>query len=169
MAAIGKRTTLKGGATTMMSTNRTHRLHIALFALAFASCAAIAADTGLVSPLKDQHAIRGCAWSASSPELGPGFVFLAELDESKILMRIDGADTVLATVGARPTGALDKVGAKLTRTYAAGNISVTATYTATRVCPAGDESCEVTKYDVTFTIARGARMQVIRASGDAGC
>lgn len=148
---------------------RTQRMRIALGVLVFASCAAIAADTGLVSPLKEQDAIRGCAWSASSSEVGPGFMFLAELDESKVLMRIDGADTVLTAVGPRPSRALNKVGDKLARTYKAGDISVTATYTATWVCPDGDEGCEVTKYDVTFTVSRGARMQTVRASGDVGC
>jgi hypothetical protein len=137
--------------------------------LALACCAAIAAGADLVSPLKDQDAIRGCAWSASSPQVGTGFMFLAELDESKVLMRIDGKDTVLTASEPRPVGALAKVGDTRIRTYKAGDISVTATYTATWVCPAGDEGCEVTKYDVTFTVTRGGRAQEIRASGDVGC
>jgi hypothetical protein len=146
------------------------RLHIALGLFAFASGAAPGGDSGnLVSPLKDQHAINGCAWTATSPQLGPGLVFLAELDESKVLMRIDGTDRVLAAVGPQRRSSLDKVGSTLTRTYGAEGISVTATYTVTWVCPQGDEACEVTKYDVILAVSLGGRTQIVKGSGAVGC
>lgn len=121
----------------------------------------------LVLPLRDQTAIDGCSWTASSIELGKGFIFLSEYDDSRSLMNIDGADVELALVADR--GGLKKVGDTLRRSYRADGLSIEATYEATWVCPDGDESCEVTRYKVTLVASKGSRRQVVQATGDVGC
>jgi hypothetical protein len=123
----------------------------------------------LVEPLTDQYAIEGCSWNAASPALGSGRIFLAELDESKVLMHIDGQDTVLTTDKPNSDHALNKVGDTIERTYRSNAIVVTATYTATWVCQEDSESCEVTEYTVTYTVSKNGQQQIVQAQGSMGC
>jgi hypothetical protein len=140
-----------------------------VLALAVSSVAlpAAAAAAHLVAPLKDQQVIDGCSWSASAPTIGAGFVFLAELDESRIVMNIDGWDIELKLVAAQ--GKLEKVGDVLERTFIAGDATVKARYTVTWVCPEDSESCEVTKFAAKFTVTKGSQSEIVNATGPVGC
>jgi hypothetical protein len=121
----------------------------------------------LVAPLKDQHAIDGCAWSASAPTVGPGFVFLGEIDDSRSLMNIGGSDVDLALTSEH--GSLKKVGDVLERTFKADGMLVKAKYRVTWTCPKGDNSCEVTRFTVSFNVSKRSKQQTVRATGDVGC
>ena len=132
------------------------------------SASVIAAETAhLVAPLDDQQTIDGCSWSASAAGVGDGFVFLAEYDESRIVMNIGGSDVQLKLVEAK--GQLKKVGDVLNRTFKAGDITVDARYTATWVCTEGSESCETTKFAVTFRVSKGGQSETVQATGHVGC
>lgn len=120
-----------------------------------------------MAPLKDQHAIDGCSWSASAPALGNGLVFLAEYDESRVLMNIDGSDMELTLVEAQ--GELRDVGDVAERTFTSGEVTVRARYTVTWTCPQEDESCEVTRYSAEFTVDKDGRSETLSATGDVGC
>ena len=121
----------------------------------------------LVVPLKDQHAIDGCAWSASAPTVGSGFVFLGEIDDSRSLMNIGGSDVDLALTSEH--GTLKKVGDVLERTFKAQGVLVRAKYRVTWICPKGDDSCEVTRFNVSFNVSKGSKQQTVRATGEVGC
>jgi hypothetical protein len=142
------------------------RLLVGISIFTLHGCSA-SSDALLVSPLTEQDAIDGCSWSASSKELGDGFVFLAEYDDSRTLMNIDGSDIELDLVD--ESGNLVAVGDVLERTYQAEGVLVNAKYTTTWVCPDGSESCEVTRYKITFDVSKGSRRQVVQATGDVGC
>jgi hypothetical protein len=137
--------------------------------LMLAASVGLAADSrGLISTLKNQGAIRGCQWNATAPSIGPGYIFLAEWDESKILMNIDGADVPLQVVGE-----VDKrpiKGTRMIKAYRAPGIEVKATYTVTWDCSQSDnESCEVTRYNATYEVSKGSQTQTVEASGEVGC
>jgi hypothetical protein len=121
----------------------------------------------LVAPLKNQDAIDGCSWSASSDSLGKGYIFLSEFDDSKTLMNIAGSDIELKLV--RENGQLKKLGDVLDRTFQAGDVTVKAHYVVTWACPKGDESCEVTRFSITFEVSKGGKTQTVKATGDVGC
>ena len=121
----------------------------------------------MVGLLANQTAIDGCSWSASSKVIGHGFVFLAEYDDSRALMNIDGSDIAINLVSAH--GKLKKVGDVLEKTFRSGNVLVKARYKATSVCPKDSESCEVTNYDVTFDVSKGSQRQLVDADGGVGC
>ena len=122
----------------------------------------------LLAPLQDQTIIDGCSWSASSSRIGDGYIFLAEYDQSRVLMNIDGTDTELRLVSSR--GDLSKVGGIATDTYRSQQgVVVYATYRATWTCPADNDSCEVTRYDATFEVTTRTRRQVVHATGAVGC
>lgn len=121
----------------------------------------------LVAPLKDQHAIDGCAWSASARTVGPGFVFLGEVDDSRSLMNIGGSDVELAL--ASEHGTLEKVGDVMERTFKGHDVLVKAKYRVTWACPKDDDSCEVTRFTVSFDVSKGSKQQTVRAAGDVGC
>lgn len=131
---------------------------------------AVAADESatLVAPLQNQSAIRGCSWTASAPVLGEGFVFLAEYDDSEILMNIDGSDVALELID--ETGSL-KLGEVLHRNYRGPGIAVSASYTSTWNCSMvpESESCEVTKFSATFEVKKNERTQIVQATGEVGC
>jgi hypothetical protein len=140
---------------------------VVLVLLSFTSLVRSATPDHLVAPLKDQHAIDGCAWSASAPTVGSGFVFLGEIDGSRSLMNIGGSDVDLAITSEH--GALQKPGDVLERTFKADGVLVNAKYRVTWTCPKDDDSCEVTRFTVSFKVAKGSKQQLVRATGDVGC
>ena len=124
----------------------------------------------LLAPLHDQSAIDGCSWSASSANVGKGFIFLAEHDQSRVLMNISGTDTELRLISTR--GHLKKLGSVATAVYRSKiGAVVYATYRTTWLCPKDDtsESCEVTKFNATFEVSTGTKRQMVNATGDVGC
>jgi hypothetical protein len=147
---------------------RRSSLACAVVAVVVAGSAPCAASD-LVGILKNQGAIDGCSWSATAEPFGKAFIFLAEYDESVVIMNIGGKDVHLVAEPKRSTARFGKVGSRLSRTYTAPGILVKAVYTATWVCPANDESCEVTKFEVVFTVEAGAASQVVEGRGDVGC
>lgn len=124
----------------------------------------------LLAPLHHQSAIDGCAWSASSTRLGKGFIFLAEHDQSRVLMNIGGTDTELRLVSTQ--GHLKELGSVATAMYRSKKGAVVyATYRTTWLCPEDDtsESCEVTRFNATYEVSTGTRRQTVHATGDVGC
>ena len=133
------------------------------------SSTGFAAEKNLVAPLNDQSAIDGCSWSASSERMGKSYIFLAEYDLSRILMNIDGIDVDLEL--SSRSGSIHQLGSVSRMVYQAKGIIVRSTYKTTWVCPKDDssESCEVTRFNATYEVSKGARHQVVYASGDVGC
>lgn len=140
-----------------------------LFTLAVTTNAHVHSQQPLVGALRDPGLIDGCSWSASSAEIGSGFVFLAEYDESVVVMNIDGTDVRLTLDASSGSGYPSRVGDRVTKLYTAASIRVEATYTTTWVCPPNTESCEVTKFDVTFVVKRGNQTETVKATGAVGC
>jgi len=91
----------------------------------------------VVAPLNNQNAIRGCSWRAwistpsSSPEM-PSFILIADRDDSRAIMNIDGSDVVLKVDG--KSGPLPSIGDVIERGYNAPGIEVNAIYTVTSDC-----------------------------------
>lgn len=139
----------------------------ALLILALPCGPAVSATRQLVAPLDDQTAIDGCSWKASSPGLGSGSIFLAEPDDSLVLMNIDGSDVELRPAGEH--GSLSRVGDVLVKTFSAPGVRVTARFEAVWICPPHDEVCEVTRYEVEFHVAKGEQIQQVKATGSFGC
>lgn len=124
----------------------------------------------LVSPLREQSAIDGCSWSASSSRIGKGYIFLAEYDQSRVLMNIDGVDTELQRISTH--GDLNEIGSVMTDVYRSRKGAVVyGTYRTTWLCPVDGtgEFCEVTRFDVTFEVTTGTRRQIVHTKGDMGC
>ncbi|MCD9030110.1 hypothetical protein LDO26_18150 [Luteimonas sp. BDR2-5] len=125
-------------------------------------------STNLIAPLHDQSAINGFSWRASSTHAGEGFIFLAEYDQSRVLMNIGGTDTELTPISTR--GHLKGLGSVETSMYRSKNGAVVyATYLASWLCPKGSDSCEVTKFNATYEVSTGTRHQIINATGDVDC
>jgi hypothetical protein len=141
---------------------------LCFFTLAAATATELQSQKRLVGTLRDQRAVQGCSWAASSADVGSGFVFLAERDDSLIVMNIDGMDVRLALDPRSGTGLLSRVGDRLTKVYTAGSVRVHATYTATWTCP-NVEGCEVTRFDVTFVVERGSETETVEGIGEVGC
>jgi hypothetical protein len=142
---------------------------LAVTTLLSISPARAAAQEALVGALREQDAIEGCSWSASSPDVGEGFVFLAERDESVIIMNIGGVDVRLSLDSSSDAGSLSRVGDRLTKVYTAASTRVEARFTATWICPPDQEGCEVTRFIVTFHVRRGNEAQTVEAVGAVGC
>lgn len=138
-----------------------------LLGLVYCSTVLAASPGPVVGLLKDQHAIDGCSWSASSSEVGKGVIFLGEIDDSRTLMNIDGRDVELKLV--REEGKVRSLGDTLTREFAGPDVKVYATYKVTWVCPKGSESCEVTRFSLTLRVQSQSGEHVVQAKGDVGC
>lgn len=124
----------------------------------------------LLAPLHDQSAIAGCSWSAASSRIGMGYIFLAENDQSRVLMNIDGIDTELQLISTR--GHLNKIGSVETNVYRSKKGAVVyGTYRTTWLCPEDgmNESCEVTRFNATFEVTTGSRRQIVHTTGAVGC
>jgi hypothetical protein len=127
------------------------------------------APSSIVGVLKDQGAIDGCSWSAEALAIGKGFFFLAEYDQSRVLMNLLGADVHLKRDTASTRGALKKLGETLREVYEGPGIRVEATYTAIGLCGPKDTECEDTKFKAVFEVHAGDREQKVVATGDVGC
>ena len=124
----------------------------------------------VLSPLRDQSAIDGGSWSASSRAIGKGYIFLAEYDQSRVLMNLDGVDTELQRTSTH--GNLKRIGSVMTDVYRSKKGAVVyGTYRTTWLCPLNGtgDSCEVTKFDVTFEVTTGTRRQIVHTEGSVGC
>jgi len=144
-----------------------------LAVLPVAGSVALSADaTPLVAPLIKQDAIRGCSWQAwiptpSSTGAAP-LIFLADRDDSRAVMNVDGSDVVLKVEG--KSGPLPKIGDVIERKYGAPGIEIKATYKVTSDCSESpNESCEVSGYSVTLEVKKDGRTQVVQAKGAVGC
>lgn len=141
-----------------------------LASITLAICAAgieAAEQPPLLAQLQNQDRVQGCAWLASAPSLGEGYMFMAEYDDSAAWMNIAGDDVVLELVEER--GKLQSVGDVMERTYRAPGVDVLGRYEVTWVCPADTESCEVTRFGATFEVTTADHIQIVAASGAMGC
>ena len=138
-------------------------------ALVVTTGAGVHSQQRLVGTLQNQRVIQGCSWSASSPDVGPGFILRAEHDESIIFMNIDGTDVRLDLDPSSGAGFPARIGERVTKVYTADSIRVEAVYTTTWVCPPNQEGCEVTRFDVTFVVQRGNQTETVKGAGDVGC
>lgn len=156
---------------TKLSVKKLSMAKLRLFAFTVLAICAIdtraAEQQPLLAELENQDRVPGCAWLASAPSLGDGYMFMAEYDDSAAWMNIEGEDTVLEFVEER--GTLQSVGDVMERTYKAAGVDVLARYEVTWVCPADTESCEVTRFGATFEVTTADRIQIVAASGATGC
>jgi len=134
-----------------------------------AASAAHSEPSSIVGVLKGQDAIDGCSWSAEAPAIGKGLFFLAEYDQSDVLMNLLGADVHLKRDTASTRGALKKLGETLREVYEGPGIRVEVTYIATGLCGPKDTECEDTKFKAVFEVHAGDREQKVVATGDVGC
>jgi hypothetical protein len=144
-------------------------LLVALAAFCTGSTGEVHAQERLIGTLRDQRVVEGCSWTASSEGVGPGFILLAERDESLVVMNIDGSDVRLTLGDGSGRGYPSRVGDRVTKVYTAPGIRVEAAYTATWTCPPAAEGCEVTRFDVTFVVKRGDRTETVPATAEVGC
>jgi hypothetical protein len=120
--------------------------------------------------VKDSHSMDGAGCSLQLPadyrKHNERYVFLSDYDNA--LVNIDGKDTRLKLVDYHEPEGEAKKGDRSTWNYADAEIGVRVDYIVTGVCDPGDEACEVTFYDATITVTRGARKAVVRVKGDCG-
>jgi hypothetical protein len=95
------------------------------------------------------------------------YVFMSDLDDNAV-MNLDGRDTKLKPTSHREPKSEPKKGDRSTFNYAAKGTSVRVDFVATEVCSPNDDGCEVTSYDATITLTRGAARQVVKAQGICG-
>ena len=134
-----------------------------------------ASKRGLVANLKNNAVADGCGCYfqfRGTPRNAQRYVFFSSIeqdDEKSAWMNVDGRDVKLVLAMKSDPKDRVRVGSRSTRRYVADDISVDATYIATKVCKRDDESCESTDYDATFVVKKGAKSQVVKAIGGCGC
>ena len=133
-----------------------------------------ASKRGLVANLKNNAVADGCGCYfrfRGTPTNAGRYVFFSSIedDEKAAWMNIDGRDLKLSLARRRDPKGKERVGSKSTRRYLSRDISVDATYIATRICGRDDESCESTEYSATLIVRHGHRTQVVEAAGGCGC
>ena len=97
-------------------------------------------------------------------------VFESDLGD-RAQMNIDGRDVMLRLVRRRERvgGAEPRVGERSFEEYEGGGARVKMNFTTTKVCPPGDESCEVLSYSAVIAVTKGGRTRTVKASGQCGC
>jgi hypothetical protein len=96
-------------------------------------------------------------------------VFLAEYNLSAAYMNIGGEDRLLRHDPRQSIGGLKSLGNMRTEVFTAEALKVVARFKSTYVCPPSITSCEVTRYDVEFTVTTGDGRQTVKGVGDVGC
>jgi len=134
-----------------------------------------ASKRGLVGNLKNK-VVDGCGCYfkfRGTPRNAERYIFFSSIEEDQktASMNIDGRDVKLTLEKEEgPKGKeQERLAARSTARFVAGDIKVSATYIVTRVCKASDENCESTEYDATFVVRKDAKSQVVKAAGSCGC
>lgn len=128
-----------------------------------------------IGDLKNPNVVEGCGCgfqtaAEARKRNSKKFLFLSELGTTENWMNINGKDTRLKFVKtSENTRRRAKVGDRFYEEYSAPGIKVRIDYVTKWLCPPRDESCEVTKYDVTITVTKGKTSQVVKATGSCGC
>ena len=133
-----------------------------------------ASKRSLVARLKNNAVADGCGCYfqyRGAPGNRIYYLFFSSIeDEEKTAwMNIEGRDVKLTLAKKTDPRGRVRVGSRSTRRYVADDISVEATYVASKVCPRNDESCESTDYYATLVVRKGAQVQVVKAVGGCGC
>lgn len=126
-----------------------------------------------VANIRDASVVDGCGcyfqfpaeWRKKQPDK---YVFMEGIDDEGAWMNVDGKDVNLKLVdsGRGPDLA---VGSRSSKRYKANGVDVRVDLVVTRVCKPGDEQCESTDYDATFTVTKAGRTRVVKAKGVCGC
>lgn len=126
-----------------------------------------------VANLKDASVVEGCGCYFQFPaewkrKQSDKYVFMEGIDDEGAWMNIDGKDVNLKLAGSTNKSVF-AVGARSSKRYKANGVAVRINLVVTRVCQPGDEQCESTDYDATFTVTKAGRRRVIKAKGVCGC
>lgn len=126
-----------------------------------------------VANIKDSSVVDGCGCYFQFPaewkqKQSDKYVFMEGIDDEGAWMNIDGRDVKLR-LAASSNKSVWGVGARSYKKYKANGIAVRIDYVVTRICKPGDEQCESTDYDATFTVTKAGRRRVIKAKGVCGC
>jgi hypothetical protein len=126
-----------------------------------------------ISNIRDTSVVDGCGCYFQLPaewknKQSDKYVFMEGIDGEGAWMNIGGKDVKLKLVGSSNESDW-KVGARSFKRYEAQGIAVRIDYVVTRVCRPGDEQCESTDYDATFTVTKAGRRRAIKAKGVCGC
>lgn len=129
-----------------------------------------------IGELKNSDRVDGCSCGfQTAVEAGKTdsqkFLFLSELGSREGWMNINGKDTKFKLVKTTEnTRRRARVGDRFYEEYSdTAGVKVRIDYTTKWVCPPGDESCEVTNYDVTITVTKGKTSKTVKAKGSCGC
>jgi hypothetical protein len=126
-----------------------------------------------VENIRDASVVEGCGCYFQFPaewknKQSDKYVFMEGIDDEGAWMNIGGKDVNLKLVGSNDKSVFG-VGARSSKRYGANGIAVRVDLVVTRVCKPGDEQCESTDYDATFTVTKAGRKRVIKAKGVCGC
>ncbi len=125
----------------------------------------------MIANIKNGDIYSGCgcyfSYSSEAKKRFPKFVFVSD-DDKQAWMNLDGKDIKLALTH-RTTPKVIKIGSRLTRTYSGNGYAVSVVYITTKMCAPNDEACEVTDYNATITVSKGARKQTVKLKGGCGC
>lgn len=126
-----------------------------------------------VANIRDAGVVDGCGCYFQFPaewkkKPSDKYVFMEGIDDEGAWMNIDGKDVNLKPVGSTNESVF-AVGARSSKRYKANGVAVRVDLVVTRVCRPGDEQCESTDYDATFTVTKAGRKRVIKAKGVCGC
>ena len=134
------------------------------------SSAQRASNSRLVGNVKD-NVIDGCGcyFKFRGAKRNSEQYMFAESFDREAWMNIDGRDVPLRVSKEGNPGDRERIGSKWTRTFVAGEITISSTWVTTRMCAPNDENCESTDYDATFVVRKGKRVQTVKASGSCGC
>lgn len=120
-----------------------------------------------LDPDKDIQIGCGCA---VSNEQGDYLVFSEPEADAPATVRIDGKKRELKAVENTQKSRAPRVGDRFYKTYRDGKLKMRLDHKTTYVCPAKDDSCEVTRYSVDIRLEEGKRKNVLKGLlGECGC
>jgi hypothetical protein len=134
-----------------------------------------ASKRSLVGRLKNTAIAKGCGCyfqNRGTPRNERYYLFFSPIEDAEktAWMNIEARDVKLTLVRKTDPRGRPRVGSMSTRRYVADDISVEATYIATKVCPPDHiESCESTDYSATLVVRKGAQVQKVKVVGGCGC
>lgn len=130
-------------------------------------------DAGLIRNVSGAVQVQGCGCYLQFPNEDRSsnrYIFFEDFSQESPLMNVDGENVRLKLVSSsEPSDGVKRKGDRFSRNYVSGDVKVRLDFVTASVCAPKDESCESTGYDVTVTVWKGSRKQIMKAAGGCGC
>jgi hypothetical protein len=122
----------------------------------------------MIGYIKDEDLVDMCGCSFEHITSERGYTFASDPVVETAWMNLDGVDINLKRTYSRGSKVF-RIGSRYTEVFEAEGVKAVLVKVVIRICKKPSPECETTGYNVTITVTKGGRKQIVKAKGQCGC